>query len=155
MSTAGRKEGWGLFWSPECSPGKAVISPSGCSEGGAFLIEQWTEEKGGGPPCSWGLARGAEYGVSPSTPTPLLPMLGRVGVGQRCCCGPRLFLKPANRTSLPSEPTHTSSGLADGRAKAQRGAEPCLGPHSNRTGQKDLSTRVLGIPGNWILRSSL
>lgn len=51
MSTAGRKEGWGLFWSPECSPGTAVISLSGCLEGAVFLIEQWMEEKSGGGGC--------------------------------------------------------------------------------------------------------
>lgn len=61
MSTAGRKEGWGLFWSPECSPGTAVISLSGCLEGAVFLIEQWMEEKwrgwGGGAAMQLGWSR--------------------------------------------------------------------------------------------------
>lgn len=145
MSTAGRKEGWGLFWSPECSPGRVVISLSGCLEGVAFLIEQWMEENGGATmQLGWSRCHrsgdwpeGLRVWGLPLHPPPLF-LLCLAGWGGA---------KPVNRTSLPSEPTCTSSGLADWKVKAQRGAEPCLGSHSKGIGQEDLRARVLGIWG--------
>ena len=47
LSAAGRKEGWGLFWSPACSPGRAVISLSGCLDGGVSGRTM-------GQRCGWG-----------------------------------------------------------------------------------------------------